>query len=107
MTRVAAKTDANAKDIDRVLKKLGATIAKTDSVGSGFPDRVVGVNGRNFLLEYKDGAKPPSKRKLNAYQIRWHQSWSGQVAIVTSPEEAVEVVFGIQKVRLKMLSLKE
>ena len=49
----AARTDANAREIDKALVKLGATIAKTDSAGSGFPDRVIGFRGKNFLLEYK------------------------------------------------------
>ena len=40
--RRAAKTDANASAIDAVLIAAGASVAKTDAVGSGFPDRVVG-----------------------------------------------------------------
>jgi hypothetical protein len=88
----AAKSDANAKVIDAALLALGATVAKTDGVGSGFPDRVVGFRGMNFLLEYKDGAKPPSKRKLNQYQKKWHEAWAGQVAVVNNPAEAVRVI---------------
>ena len=91
----AAKTDANAHVIDMALYLHGATVAKTDSVGSGFPDRVVGFHGKNFLLEYKDGAKSPSKRKLNEYQQRWHRAWTGQVAVVSNAEEALEIVCGV------------
>ena len=93
MPRQAAKADANAKDIDRELESRGASVAKTDGVGVGFPDRVIGLNGRNFLLEYKDGKKPLSKQRLNEYQQQWHKRWKGQVAVVTSPEQAVKVVF--------------
>ena len=103
----AARTDANARQIDEALESLGATVAKTDSVGVGFPDRVVGVNGKNFLLEYKDGAKPPSKRRLNDFQKKWHDSWAGQVAVVYSPEQAVAVVFEVSNVRLKRLGREE
>jgi hypothetical protein len=35
----AARTDANAKEIDKALKRRGATVATTDGVGSGFPDQ--------------------------------------------------------------------
>tara|TARA_R110000824_G_scaffold32908_1_gene106078 strand:- start:9599 stop:9889 length:291 start_codon:yes stop_codon:yes gene_type:complete len=94
---MAAKTDANAKSIDRVLVELGASIAKTDGVGGGFPDRVIGFNGKNFLIEYKDGAKSPSRQRLNDLQKRWHEKWQGQVATVRNPKEALEVVLGINK----------
>jgi hypothetical protein len=93
----AARTDANAKEIDKALKRRGATVATTDGVGSGFPDRVVGFKGNNFLLEYKDGSNPPSKRKLSGCQERWHSSWAGQVDVVTNPEEAIMVVFGVPR----------
>ena len=93
MQRQAAKTDSNAKEIDRALESRGASVAKTDGVGRGFPDRVVGVNGENFLLEYKDGSKPPSKQKLNEFQKKWHGNWRGQVAVVKNPEQAIDVVF--------------
>jgi hypothetical protein len=90
--REAAKVDANAKAIDAALLALGATVAKTDGVGSGFPDRVIGFRGMNFLLEYKDGAKPPSKRRLNPHQEKWHKAWVGQVAVVNNPDEAVTAI---------------
>ena len=93
----AARTDANAREIDKALVKLGATIAKTDSAGSGFPDRVIGFRGKNFLLECKDGEKVPSKRQLNEAQKKWHSAWAGQVAVVKSPDEAVRIVFGSDK----------
>jgi hypothetical protein len=93
----AAKTDANASEIDKALILRGATVAKTDSAGSGFPDRVIGFKGKNYLLEYKDGSNPPSKRRMNMAQEQWHASWAGQVDVVKNPEEAVKVVFGSDK----------
>ncbi len=92
MPRLGAKTDANAKEIDSALTGIGCSLAKTDGSGKGFPDRVVGFEGVNILLEYKDGNKPPSKRKLNDYQERWHGNWKGQVAVVMNPNEAVQIV---------------
>lgn len=92
MPRLVAKTDANAKEIDAALAGIGCSLAKTDGSGKGFPDRVVGFEGVNVLLEYKDENKPPSKRKLNDYQKQWHGNWKGQVAVVMNPDEAVHVV---------------
>jgi len=101
MTRLAAKTDANAKEIDKALLALGASVAKTDGVGGGFPDRVVGFNGKNYLIEYKDGSKPPSKQRLNEQQRRWHDKWQGQVVVVRNPREALEVVLGLRILKMK------
>ena len=101
MSRLAAKSDANAKEIDRALDSLGASIAKTDGVGGGFPDRIIGFNGKNYLLEYKDGNKSPSRQKLNEQQRRWHNKWQGQVAIVRNPKEALEVVLGLKILKIR------
>jgi len=44
------------------------------------------------VLEVKDGNKPPSERKLTPDQVKWHESWRGQKAIVMSVEESLSVV---------------
>lgn len=56
------------------------------------PDLLVGYQGRNYLLEIKDGGKVPSARKLTPDQVAWHDAWRGAVCVVTSPEEAIEFV---------------
>jgi hypothetical protein len=43
-----------------------------------------------WLLEVKDGAKPPSARKLTPEQEEWHRHWP--VAVVTSVDEALRAV---------------
>jgi hypothetical protein len=45
-----------------------------------------------FLVEVKDGAKPPSARQLTPDQERWHREWRGPVAVVTSVDEALRAV---------------
>lgn len=64
------------------------------SVHDGVPDLLVGYQGRNFLMEIKDGLKVASARKLTPCQIEWHQNWTGQAAIVTSTEEAIALLKG-------------
>ncbi len=88
--RRAAKVDANQSEIVAALRRAGATVTPTHAAGEGFPDLVVGYRGANFLLEVKDGAKPPSGRKLTADQKEWHAAWRGQKAVVESVAQALD-----------------
>lgn len=89
--RIAAATDASQREIVKVLRAAGCTVASLHRVGDGVPDLLVGRAGRNFLLEVKvDG------RGLNDRQKDWHRTWSGQRAVVTTPEGALYAV-GILK----------
>jgi len=42
----------------------------------------------NYLLEIKDGDKPPSSRKLTADQVKWHDAWRGSVTVIKSIDDA-------------------
>lgn len=90
--RRAARIDRNHLEIVSALRKLGATVKSLASVGDGCPDIAAGFEGFNFLLEVKDGSKPPSARKLTEDEERFFQSWRGQVAVVNSVEEAIAVI---------------
>lgn len=90
--RRAAKIDANHLEIVAALRKIGATVKSLAVVGQGCPDLAVGFQGFNWLLEIKDAKKPPSARKLTEDEERFHREWRGQVAVVTSVEEAIAVV---------------
>ena len=91
--RKAARIDRNQPEIVDALRKRGASVALLHTAHDGIPDLLVGYKGKNFLLEVKDGMKPPSGRKLTECQVVWHREWSGQAAIVTSKEEAIALVF--------------
>ncbi len=88
----AKRTDANQQEIIDALRKIGASVEDTSAVGNGFPDLVVGFRQKNFLLEVKDPAKPPSKRRLNPRQKIWHRDWRGQKAVVETPAQAIAIV---------------
>lgn len=90
--RRAARTDAVQAEIVAALRAVGASVWVTSAVGGGFPDLVIGFRGQSFLLEVKDGAKPPSARRLTPDEQAWHAAWRGQVAVVCSVAEALEVV---------------
>ena len=88
----AAKVDANQSEIVFALRGVGATVQHLHAVGKGCPDLLVGYRNQNILMEVKDGAKPPSGRKLTPDQVEWHGSWRGTVCVVKSVDEALGVI---------------
>ena len=88
----AARTDANHSDVVAALRSIGASVSDTSRAGNGFPDLVVGYRGRNWLIEVKDGEKPPSARKLTPAQVEFKATWRGHWAVVYSAVEAIEIV---------------
>ncbi len=92
MSRRAAAVDRNQAEIVKALRMVGASVAPMHGAGEGFPDLVVGYMGRNYLIEVKDGDKPPSARALTQAQVKWHGEWRGQVNIVTNAVEAITVI---------------
>ena len=91
----ASRVDANQGDIVAALRDAGATVQPLHDVGRGVPDLLVGYEGRNLLMEVKDGSKPPSARKLTDQQVIWHGGWAGSVHVVTTPAEAVRLLDGV------------
>lgn len=90
--RKASRTDANQAEIVRALRQAGCTVQSLATVGKGCPDLLVGKAGRNWLLEIKDGSKPPSARKLTDDENRWHAHWQGQVAVIEDVDQALRLV---------------
>lgn len=86
------RVDANQKDIVKGLRKRGVSVTPTHIVGDGFVDLVCGWQGRNYLLEIKDGNKVPSARVLTEKEAKWHRSWCGEAHIVETLEQALEVI---------------
>lgn len=92
--RQKPRKDTNQADVVLALRQAGCSVADTAALGRGFPDLVVGLRGKNFLLEVKDGSLPPSRRKLTDDESAFHENWRGQIFVVTSVEEAMAIVFG-------------
>lgn len=90
--RRAAKIDDNQPDIVKALRKAGCSVCLLHAVGSGCPDLLVGRAGINYLIEIKDGAKPPSGQKLTPPQEIFHAEWRGQVSVANSIEQAFKIV---------------
>lgn len=79
--------DANQGRIVAALRKIGCTVAITSHVGNGFPDLLVGYQGRTVLLEVKDGDKYPSERKLTEAEAHFLATWTGGPAVVVENEQ--------------------
>lgn len=90
--RRAAKIDANHADIVKGLRAAGASVQSLAQVGKGCPDLLVGIAGRNYLLEVKNTKSPVPMRFVTPEQQRWMYAWAGQFCLVTSVEDALMIV---------------
>ena len=55
-------------------------------------DIVLGYKGINYLIEIKDGLKPPSQRKLTDAEVIFHSNWMGQIATVNNVDELLTLL---------------
>ncbi len=90
--RRAAKIDDNQKEIVKTFRAYGCSVKSLAAVGEGFPDLCIGYMGKNWLVEVKDGSKPPSKRALTPQQQMVHAMWDGTIYIVESVEDVMQLV---------------
>jgi len=89
----AARIDANQTEIVAALRDIPrVTVFPTSAIGNGFPDIVVGYLGRNFLFEIKDGSKPPSAQKLTEKEQMFHDTWAGDVRVITCIDDALDAM---------------
>lgn len=87
------RTDRNHAEIINALRKIpNLSVFSTHEVGKGFPDIVVGYKGINYLIEIKDGNKPPSARKLTDAELQFHSNWRGQIKIVNNLDEVLNLL---------------
>jgi hypothetical protein len=83
----ARRTDENQRIIVAALRAAGASVEPTYNQGRGVPDIVAGFRGVNYWLEIKTDSG-----KLTGDEVRWHNEWRGQVAIVRSVEDALREI---------------
>lgn len=90
--RRASKIDDNQNAIVNSIRSYGFSVSITSAVGQGFSDLVVAYGGkqrgRTWLVEVKDGAKSPSKRRLTADQVKFHDKWQAPIQIIETVEQA-------------------
>lgn len=86
------RADANQAAVTKALRKVGAAVTPIHVVGKGVADLLVSFRNTWYVLEVKDGEKPPSARELTEDERYWIQEQKAHVAIVNSPEEAVRFI---------------
>lgn len=91
----ASKIDANQPEIVAALRKVGATVHSTAGVAKGFPDLTVGYKRATYLLEVKDGSKPPSARELTPDQVKWYATWNGGPCVVVNNVSEALAAIGV------------
>lgn len=79
-------SDDNAAEIVVALRGAGCVVQLIQGANrqAGVPDLLVGHKGRNYLLE----VKRPKLGRLSVAQLAFVRGWRGQVAVVTTVEEA-------------------
>jgi hypothetical protein len=78
--------------IDAIRKIPALSVFSTHMVGKGFPDIVIGYHGVNYLVEIKDGMKTKSQKKLTDDEIKFHQSWFGQIIVCECVEDVLTLL---------------
>ena len=82
-----SRTDWNQSAIVDALRAAGASVFITSGVRHGFPDLVVGFNGKTYLLEVK-----APDAKLTEDELLFMRKWVGDYHVVRSPEEAIRII---------------
>lgn len=88
----AKRIDSNQTEIVKQLRKIGVSVQHLHELGDGCPDLLLGFRGKNYLIELKDGAKPPSKRKLTEDEEKFFAEWRGQVSKCDTLDEILKVI---------------
>jgi hypothetical protein len=88
--RRAARVDANHAEIVAAFRACGCQVLDLSRVGGGCPDLLVSARGVLFLVEVKDGTKPPSARRLTSMEAQFHEIW--RVEIVENAGDVPDVI---------------
>jgi len=89
--RRAARRDDNEKEIIAAMREAGAYVKQIND--EGLFDLLVSYRGETMLIEVKDGAKPPSARRLTDAEAKFHSEWPGSdLFIINSVEEALSLL---------------
>lgn len=87
--RRAARIDANKLAIVAALRAAGCTVFDLKQP----TDLLCGYRGKTLLIECKNGALSPSRRKLTPLQQSFMQDWrGGPVATVTDVDGALRAI---------------
>ena len=87
-----SRVDANQPEIVKGLRRAGASVLVVSNLKNCF-DILVGFRGVNYIMEIKDGDKPPSRRELTEGEKDFKRKWKGgEYHIVLNLEQALKVI---------------
>lgn len=86
------KKDDNHNEIVQVFREVGARILETYMVADTGCDFIALLNQRVFVVEVKDGSKPPSSRKLTLNEICAREYWAENFHVIESVDDAIKVI---------------
>jgi hypothetical protein len=92
MPGMRARTDRNHKEIMRAFRTCGCEVEDTSRLGKGFPDMVVDVRGKLWLVEVKDGDKPKSAKRLTPAEVQFQKRFHAHYRIIESIDDVVGMV---------------
>ncbi len=98
---MAKRVDENQREIVKAFRQLGASVQILSDVGKGCPDLAIGIRGLNYLIEVKNGKKPPSGRRLTEHEQLFFDSWRGQVCVINSIDEAISFINAISLMQFR------
>ena len=97
--RRAAHIDENQPEIVQALLNAGCTVQSLAAVGLGCPDLLVGFHGVNLLMEVKNLERKRNGQDYDGKTLRaqkaWRERWKAPVHVVTSRQEALNVLASI------------
>ena len=88
--RRAAKKDANHNEVADAFISLGYSVLDVSQLKKCC-DIIAGKGKRTIAVEIKDGAKPPSARKLSEGELDFKRSWRGEWALVESVNDVINL----------------
>jgi len=89
-----AKVDSNQSEIVKALRNAGAWVTITSQLKNAF-DILAGYKGKLFIVEIKDGMKPPSARRLSEGEQKCKDGFNSvgvYYYIITSIDEALHMI---------------
>jgi threonine dehydrogenase-like Zn-dependent dehydrogenase len=92
--RRAARVDSNQPEIVEALRRFGAAVLVTSQL-KGAMDLLVGYNGNTYIVEVKDGDKPPSQIKLTKGELKCKAMFEAvgvTYHVIKSVDEAIELI---------------
>ena len=89
----AKRVDLNHQEVVKTLRSLGATVFDASRMGQGFPDLVIGINGKTVLVEIKSG----EEKKFTQAQLKFMENWQGSTVVRINDIESVERLINLLK----------